>query len=902
MSESKKRGRKHKATTTDNSQRTLLTHFTRSKTGTVSSSNPLDGPTSSAADIATDATSPVLDIDSSPALQAVPLASVDNIPTAESGTSNYKQNGLKVAASQSSNGERPKRLFPLFQRKLAPGDGLYSDIASSDVNGRPSPPISSPVSPIHDLTSDNEGSEEAPIVIDSSPVQPPKRAMHRSSSLQLLDTPSLPARKRRKLDMLPDAPFPDRSSQHVPSSRSVHTSSASHLLPRRASTNRGPHTPEPVPPKAPQFPSISLQSTKASSDALADSPTDVDLSIYCKLYPGIARLFDHAHSSGAVDNGQQQTWAEKWRPRRAEEVLGNEWAACYLRDWMDALRLHYTAPPTTTPPGSQPSGDQSKGKGGKKGVSRDGSLRGSQGPRGSQARGTKRKAVGPTVVREVARKPKKTRRDLDDFMVSDDDDDGLTDATESAYTGVDFGDDNQLGMERGGSFAVDPSAPPEGVAPVPSTPFVFGGAIRNTMLLVGPPGSGKTAAVYACAEELGWTVFEVHPGIGRRGAAQLDALVGDVGKNHTLAPATTQSTATNVFSMLSRENKPQNDSIAETEPSIVKVAPTQSVILFEEVDVMFGEDASFWSALIAFIKESRRPVVLTCNDVSLVPTMDLPLERVVHFKRPSAALAHAVVRGVCVAEGRRVPRAAAMLSTRVGGVDLRQALHQSQLGFGLLDHAHVDGEVGGDRSRGHHGMLVDHTLFEPADTIEGQHPRLEALRQAERQADGACFVDAYLARPDQSALTMLELAEPHADDEVGLHSICIARRHTAPVGDAFYSAHEEVARAVGWSEEGEGSEENGERYIDRLVTVLEKSRVPGDRLADRKGLVLDYGPWLREIGKVEEADAAAAAVAETASGRRGLRGRQTMNSTGRRAVVGERWGELEATGLEFGMI
>ena len=48
-----------------------------------------------------------------------------------------------------------------------------------------------------------------------------------------------------------------------------------------------------------------------------------------------------------------------------------------------------------------------------------------------------------------------------------------------------------------------------------------------------------------------------------------------------------------------------------------------------------------------------------------------------------------------------------------------------------------------------------------------------------------------------------------------------------------------MARAAGWSDGDEGSEENGEGLIDRLVTVLEKSRVPGDRLADRRGLVLD---------------------------------------------------------------
>ena len=56
--------------------------------------------------------------------------------------------------------------------------------------------------------------------------------------------------------------------------------------------------------------------------------------------------------------------------------------------------------------------------------------------------------------------------------------------------------------------------------------------LTNTILLAGPPGSGKTSTVYACAEELGWEVFEVHAGIGKRSGGSLTSLIGDVGKNH----------------------------------------------------------------------------------------------------------------------------------------------------------------------------------------------------------------------------------------------------------------------------------------------------------------------------------------------------------------------------------
>eukprot|EP00041_Stephanoeca_diplocostata_P036740 m.1352613 g.1352613 ORF g.1352613 m.1352613 type:complete len:1861 (+) comp24926_c0_seq2:287-5869(+) len=51
-----------------------------------------------------------------------------------------------------------------------------------------------------------------------------------------------------------------------------------------------------------------------------------------------------------------------------------------------------------------------------------------------------------------------------------------------------------------------------------------GDGLGNTMLLVGPPGSGKTAAVYACATELGYNVLELHAGQIRTGRVLLGTL------------------------------------------------------------------------------------------------------------------------------------------------------------------------------------------------------------------------------------------------------------------------------------------------------------------------------------------------------------------------------------------
>lgn len=178
---------------------------------------------------------------------------------------------------------------------------------------------------------------------------------------------------------------------------------------------------------------------------------------------------------------------------------------------------------------------------------------------------------------------------------------------------------------------------------------IIGNWVSNTILLSGPSGTGKSAAVHAAATELGWEVFEVYPGIGRRTGTNLLSLVGDVGKNHTVtrekkADKDKKTAADAVKAMFgkARPTPPPKasqgsaadpieldddakDTDVEIVPPPVDTEPVkapepaaesksqQSLILIDEADILFEEESSFWPALVSLIAESRRPVVITCN-------------------------------------------------------------------------------------------------------------------------------------------------------------------------------------------------------------------------------------------------------------------------------------------------
>ncbi|XP_022451533.1 ATPase family AAA domain-containing protein 5 isoform X2 [Delphinapterus leucas] len=251
----------------------------------------------------------------------------------------------------------------------------------------------------------------------------------------------------------------------------------------------------------------------------------------------------------------------------------------------------------------------------------------------------------------------------------------------------------------------------------------------NTVLITGPTGVGKTAAVYACAQELGFKIFEVNASSQRSGRQILSQLkeatqshqVDKQGVNsqkpcffnsyniskspkklsspkkvvtspRKLPSPSPQSsgpkrvlppkTLANYFKVSSKpknneqigallennkginnsfEQKPiiQTKSTNTTNKNVKEFGAEEpnrknatSLILFEEVDVIFEEDAGFLNAIKTFMATTKRPVILTTSDPTFSLMFDGCFEEI-NFNTPSLLNVASYLQMICLTENFR---------------------------------------------------------------------------------------------------------------------------------------------------------------------------------------------------------------------------------------------------------
>ncbi|KAK9428226.1 hypothetical protein V1505DRAFT_228488 [Lipomyces doorenjongii] len=178
----------------------------------------------------------------------------------------------------------------------------------------------------------------------------------------------------------------------------------------------------------------------------------------------------------------------------------------------------------------------------------------------------------------------------------------------------------------------------------------------NVLILSGPASSFKTASVYAAAAELGYFVFEIHAGQKRSGKDILDQ-VGEMSQSHIVHH---------------KSSVPGNQD--------TPVFKQKSFVLVEDVDTIYEDDKAFWSSLTKFIETSKRPVILTCTDKSLIPVdlLEANPGSLIEFTPSNLDLETDMLWMISLCEGHLLPKPDVRELLQCVNGDLRAALAQLQ--------------------------------------------------------------------------------------------------------------------------------------------------------------------------------------------------------------------------------
>ncbi|KOC65862.1 ATPase family AAA domain-containing protein 5 [Habropoda laboriosa] len=183
---------------------------------------------------------------------------------------------------------------------------------------------------------------------------------------------------------------------------------------------------------------------------------------------------------------------------------------------------------------------------------------------------------------------------------------------------------------------------------------------NHVAVLLGPYGCGKTASVYAVAEEFGYTVLELNASSKRTGKKLLKELE-EATKSHRIRKDEKASALCNSL-------------LHEVAP---KKISQNSLILIEDVDIIFDEDEGFISATYQLASNTKRPIVMTCRDICPHLNKMAPQQNRIYFKDAVGNSVSAFLELISLAEtGYRLPFN--YITELLNCGDLRKAILQLQ--------------------------------------------------------------------------------------------------------------------------------------------------------------------------------------------------------------------------------
>ncbi|MCD6348152.1 MAG: replication factor C large subunit [Candidatus Korarchaeota archaeon] len=167
---------------------------------------------------------------------------------------------------------------------------------------------------------------------------------------------------------------------------------------------------------------------------------------------------------------------------------------------------------------------------------------------------------------------------------------------------------------------------------------VRAGKVTKALLLVGPPGSGKTSAAYAIANELGYDPVEVN-------ASDL-------------------------------RDRTHLRYVVESAKAVSLLAMSRRLIILDEVDALPSEGRGLVSLVKELITKEGVPVVMTANDPYERHLYEIrSLSKVVKFYRLRRTTILSVLKEICRKEGISVPESTLKKIAMNSQGDLRAAIN-----------------------------------------------------------------------------------------------------------------------------------------------------------------------------------------------------------------------------------
>ncbi|KAM0737079.1 Enhanced level of genomic instability 1 [Formica fusca] len=362
---------------------------------------------------------------------------------------------------------------------------------------------------------------------------------------------------------------------------------------------------------------------------------------------------------------------------------------------------------------------------------------------------------------------------------------------------------------------------------------------NQTAVLLGPYGSGKTASVYAVAEELGYSILEVNASSRRTGKKILKELE-EATKSHRIKKSKHKSP----FERIANENE------------VPKISQN-SLILLEDVDLIFEEDEGFVSAAYHLASKTKRPIVMTCRDMCPHLNKMAPQQNKIYFQKVNGSRVSALLELISLAEtNRRLPHNCLMKLLQAG--DLRQALLQSQ--YLLLSGPPVLSE----RSTTIKSSLwqsVQRYLYKPAIKMINRH-RTGKGTNTKKFNDTACVLNNLAENLDSLSLvstlidiedTMLNISEEKTQPNLSLAE-----------NISFYSASHDLKADITTfiSDQIFCIDSNANEHMQNQNNIILRKRLNREvdlalshvtsGCLDQRIIALDYLPTVRTICRAEE--------------------------------------------------